>query len=170
MGAAAKTNRPVPALIGTGFGGVWAVMGAMALPRSLTPWAVGAALTIALILVGRLWFSVAPESSSLFHRHAYRVAVVLEVVALVAAGYLLPRYGLEAYFVPAIGIIVGLHFIGLWRASDKTIFLWIAGTMCAVSAAAIALPSAPFGFLNARTLFASYGNALILWVGAARRK
>lgn len=167
---AVKPTRPVPAMIGTGFGGLWAVIGAVALPRSWTPWAIGAAVAIALILIGRLLLSAAPESGGLFRRNAYRVAVIAEVVALAAAGYLLPRYRLAAYFIPAIGIIVGLHFIGLWRASGKTTFLWIAGTMCAVSAASIALPVAPAGFFNARMLFASYGNALILWVGAARRK
>ena len=162
-------SRPVPAMIGTGFGGLWAVMGALALPRPWTPWAAGAAVTISLILTGRLWLSTSPEGSGLFRRSAYRLAVALEIVALGVIGYLLPRYGLQAYFVPAIGIIVGLHFIGLWRASGKTKYLWITGTMCAVSTAAIALPVAAVGLLNERALFACYGNALVLWVAAARR-
>lgn len=169
MEIAIRHHRPVPVMIGTAFGGLWAAMGALALPRAWTPWAAGAAVTVALILLGRLWFSAAVESGGLFRRHAYWVAVVLEVAALVAAGHFLPRYGLQAYFVPAIGIIVGLHFIGLWKATGNTVFVWIAGAMCAVSAAAAALPDAPIGSLNARALFASYGNALVLWVAAARR-
>lgn len=156
-------------MIGTGFGGFWAIMGALALPRAFTTWAAAGAAALTLILLGRLWLSAAPQRSGFFRRSAYRVAVVLEIVALVAAGYLLPRSGLAAYLVPVIGIIVGLHFIGLWRASGNRIFLLIAGAMCAVSAVAMALPAAPAGFLNARALFASYGNALVLWVGAARR-
>lgn len=83
---------------------------------------------------------------------------------------LLPRYGLQAYLVPTIGIIVGLHFIGLWRASGETAFLGIAAAMCAVSTAAMVLPDGPVGSLNPRALFASYGSALVLWVTAARRK
>ncbi|MGH8219803.1 MAG: hypothetical protein ACREUT_14760 [Steroidobacteraceae bacterium] len=157
-------------MIGTSFGGLWGVMGALALPRSWTLWAAGAAVIITVILLGRLSSSAAPQSSGLFRQSAYWLAVVLEIGAVMAAGYLLPRYGLQADFVPAIGIIVGLHFIGLWRASGKTVFLWIAGTMCAVSASAIALPNSPVGFLNPRVLFASYGNALVLWVSAARRE
>jgi hypothetical protein len=165
----ANSSRPVPAVVGTGFGGLWAVMGALALPRPWTPWAAGAAVTISLILTGRLWFSTSPGGSGLFRRSAYRLAVALQIVALGVIGYLLPRYGLQDYFVPAIGIIAGLHFIGLWRASGSAKYLWITGTMCAVSAAAIALPAASFGLLNERALFACYGNALVLWVGAARR-
>jgi hypothetical protein len=157
-------------MIGTGFGGLWAVMGAMGLPRSWTPWAVAAALVIALFLLGRLWFSASPDGTRLFRRSAYLIAVVLEVAALVACGYLLPRYGLQAYFVPAIGIIVGLHFIGLWRASAKPVFLWVAGAICAISVAAIVLPAEPEGVLNPRVIFASYGNAMVLWISAARRK
>lgn len=156
-------------MIGIGFGGVWGVIGAVALPRSWTPWAIAAALAITLVLMVRLWRFVPAENSGLFRRSAYRVAVIAEVLAIVAASYILPRNGLEAYFVPAIGIIVGLHFLGLWRASGKTVFLGIAGSMCAVSAAAIALPAAPLGLLNPRVLFAGYANALVLWVGASRR-
>lgn len=167
---AAKSHRPVPAMIGTGFGGLWAVIGALALPRSWTPWAIAAAVAITLVLTRRLWLSAAAESSRLFRRSAYRVAVIAEVVAIAAASYILPRYRLEAYFVPAVGIIVGLHFLGLWRASGKTVFLCIAGTMCTISAAAVALPAAPFGSLNPRVLFTGYANALVLWVGASRRK
>ncbi len=165
----ANPSRPVPAMIGTGFGGLWAVMGALALPRPWTPWAAGAAVTISLILMARLWFAASYEGSDLFRRSAYRLAVALEILALGVIGYLLPQYGLQAYFVPAIGIIVGLHFIGLWRASGRTKYLWITATMCAVSTAAIALPAAGAGLLNERALFACYGNALVLWVAAARR-
>ncbi len=127
MELAVKRNRPVPVMIGTAFGGLWAAMGALALPRPWTPWAVGGAVILCLILLRRLWFSTARESGGLFRRNAYWVAVVLEVAALVAADYLLARYGLEAYLVPAIGIIVGLHFIGLWKATGKTVFFWIPG-------------------------------------------
>lgn len=146
------------------------MMGAMGLPRSWTPWAAVAAIAIALFLLGRLWFSASSDSTGLFRRRAYLIAVLLEVAALAGSGIVLPRYGLQAYVVPVIGIIVGLHFIGLWRASAKPIFLWIAGAMCAVSTAAIVLPAAPTGFLNPRAVFASYGNALVLWISSARRK
>lgn len=170
MELTAKASRPVAEMIGAGFGGLWAVMGAAGLPRSWTPWAAAAALAITLFLIGRLWFSASPNSTGLFRRGAYRITVILEVAALAASGYLLPRYGLQAYFVPAIGIIVGLHFIGLWRASAKPIFLWIAAALCAISAAASVLPAAPEGFLNPRVVFASYGNAMVLWISTARRK
>ena len=155
-------------MIGTGAGGFWALIGGTALPRSWTLWADGVAVILTVILMRRLWSSATPNRRDLFRRHAYRVAVALEVVALAAVGVLLVRYRLEAYLVPAIGIVVGLHFIGLWRASAQSKYLWIAGAMCAISAVSIALPTAPIGLLNERMLFAGYGNAVILWIGATR--
>ncbi len=151
--------------MGTAIGGLWAAMGTLALPTSFRPLTISAALALTLILLGRLWVCVVPASRGFHRRKAFRIAVILETLALIAAGYLLTRYHLEAYMVPVIGIIVGLHFIGLWLASGSTAFLWMAAAMCTISAAAMALPAAPPGSLNERALFASYGNALVLWIG-----
>ncbi|MFT3978805.1 MAG: hypothetical protein QM688_17115, partial [Sphingomonas bacterium] len=68
--------------------------------------------------------------------------------------------GLGDYFLCAVGVIVGLHFIGLWRANGEARFLHIALAMCMVSIGAMLLP------LAWRDASLGFGNALVLWVGA----
>jgi hypothetical protein len=49
------------------------------------------------------------------------------------AALLPPRFGAQQQVYPAIGCIVGLHFIGLWLATRSTQFLRITAGMCFVS-------------------------------------
>lgn len=159
---AAKRRLPAPALVGTAFGGLWSVLGAMALPRSWTVAAVVAGVLVtALLLVQRRRGTA--TGSSLFRRRAYIVAVVLEVAGLYVAMQLLAMYGLERYFVQALGLVVGLHFIGLWVASGLRRYLWLCLAMCVVSLIGIVLPGAAAGHLNMRNLVTAYGCALALW-------
>lgn len=101
----------------------------------------------------------------MFRRRAYIIAVVLEVVAIAAASYLLRSHGLQDYFIPAVGVIVGLHFIGLWKATGTRRFLGIAAAMCVVSVVSMLLPHAGGG-LDVRDAVCGFGNALVLWSGA----
>ena len=102
----------------------------------------------------------------MFHRLPYVIAVVLEALAIAAVVALLPRHGHERYLLQAIGIIVGLHFVGLWRASQSTRFLWISAGMCFLSAFATFVQPATAG-VQAGDALTGFGNALILWWGAS---
>ena len=161
--------RPIPATIGLIFGGLWFWLGALALPPA---WRTPAGLLGALITVGlivRLWRaqSQADAGAGMFRRGAYLVAVALEIAAIYTASALLPKYGLQGYFIQAVGVIVGLHFIGLWRATGAARFLWIAGAMCVVSLLAALLPAA-WQALDPRNVAAGIGDAVVLWIGAGR--
>ena len=101
----------------------------------------------------------------MFRRRAYTVTVILELAALVAATNLLPRAGFGDELIPAVGVIVGLHFIGLWMATGLRRFLWIAFAMCAASAISAFLPMAYTG-LDPRVAVCGFANALVLWAGA----
>jgi hypothetical protein len=163
-------TRPIPATIGTLFGGLWALIAAMALPSG---WRLPIAALVAsatAILVARLWRASQRASGSaerLFGRKAYQIAVCAEVVAICTASAILPVFGWQAYFIQVVGVIAGLHFIGLWAATRSMRFLRIAGGMCAISATAILLP-ATLHLLNLREIFTGLGNALVLWLGAGR--
>ena len=153
---------PIPAMVGTAFGGLWSVLGAMALPRSwIVPAVIIGLLVTVYLLVRRCRHTV--TKSDMFRRRAYMVAVVLEVVGLYVVMQLLAKYHLEAYFVPALGLVVGLHFIGLWVASSLRRYLWLCLAMCAVSLIGIMLPGAAVGYLNLRDAVTAYGCALALW-------
>lgn len=158
----AKRRLPVPAMIGTTFGGLWSVLGAMALPAQWTVPAVVVGLLLTVFLLIKRYREAATVPN-LFRRRAYIVAVVLEVVGLYVAALLLQRYNLEPYFVQAIGFVVGLHFIGLWCASGQRRYLWLCLVMCAASLVGIVLPSATADHVSIRDLVTSYGCALALW-------
>ena len=165
-------QRPVGATLGLCFAGLWSVLGALALQNGLRGAAMAAGLVISAYLILRLWRSRAQanEGTAMFRRRAYAVAVVLEIAALYAVALLLPRYGLRAWMIPAVGVVVGLHFIGLWKASGHARFLWIAGCMTAVSVLSLALPPTPLLFAaNARDAVCGYGNALVLWLFAGQQ-
>jgi hypothetical protein len=159
--------RPIPASIGLFFGGLWCWLGASALsPHWQIPVGV-AGMLVSLVLIVRLWRMRTPAGAGnvLFGRRAYLAAVALEVAAIIAFTNLAQHYGWQDYVIPGVGIIVGLHFIGLWKATQMTRFLWIAGGMVVVSALSALLPHAWHG-LDPRDAATGFGNALVLWIGA----
>lgn len=167
---AVARSKPIPATIGMLFGGLWAFIAAMALPPGwrVSTTIIAAAATI--ILIARLWWTREPASNSseqLFKRKAYQTAVIAEVLAIYAASALLSKYGLQGYFIQVVGIIVGLHFIGLWFATRSSRFLGIAAGMTILSAIAILLPTTSH-LIELRNFFTGAGNALVLWLGAGR--
>ena len=164
-----RRPRPIAGTIGLIFAGLGSVLGALALSPVLRFPVAGAGALVSLVLIVLLWrwaASTAPEAG-LFKRRAYLLAVLLEVLAIYVVSGLLARYGLKSYLIEAVGVIVGLHFIGLWRATALSRFLWIAGGMCVLSALAALLPAAWNGF-NPRDAAAGFANAVVLWIGAGR--
>ncbi|HEX3810965.1 MAG TPA: hypothetical protein VHW02_14825 [Rhizomicrobium sp.] len=164
--------KPIGGTIGLFFGGLWSFLGAQALPQ---PWQMPVAIVgfvVTFVLIAMVWrrSTLAGPGTGMFGRRAYLAAVVLEVVAIVAASNLLTHYGLQSYIIPAVGVIVGLHFIGLWVATgmsrSATPLLWIAGAMVVVSALSALLPHAYGGF-NPRDAACGFANALVLWIGAS---
>jgi hypothetical protein len=162
--------RPIAGTIGLVFGGLWSLLAATGLPHSLQWPALVLGGLVTISLVTALWMHRNPArpSTDMFKRRGYIIAVVLEFIAIYAASTLFARYSLKPYLVQAVGVIVGLHFIGLWQATRSTRFLWIAGCMCSVSAFAAWLPDSYNGF-NPREVITGLGNAMTLWIGASRR-
>jgi hypothetical protein len=162
-----KRARPIPSTIGTIFGGLWGIVGALALPTAWHWPVAGITGMVTLTILLRLWRGPSPVSGApLFRRQVYRWAVMFEVVAIAAASVLLRRAGLQSFFIQVVGIVVGLHFIGLYRATRAPRFLAMCAGMIAVSAAAMLLP-APAGGLAPRDVATGFGNALVLWIGVA---
>ena len=95
-----------------------------------------------------------------FRGAVYNEAVGFEVVFIVIAVWLLRRAKHPQYILPVVGFIVGLHFLGLWRATDLSVFVWTAIGMCIASAIAIILPP---NMVVARRAIAGFGCALVLW-------
>ena len=169
MGDVEAKERQVHAasLIGICFGGLWAGAGSMAFSGIVRGLLLICAVFVTAGLVVRVSRSPAAKNSQggMFHRWPYLIAVVLEALAIAIVVALLPRYGGERYLLQAIGVIVGLHFIGLWKASQSSRFLLISAGMCVVSAMSMLAQPATTGF-KAGDVLTGFGNALILWFGA----
>ena len=153
--------------IGLLFGGLWSFLGASGLPHRMQTPAEAAGVIVTLALIVLVWIrrGSTETGARLFRRWSYLVAVALEIVGIYVVTTLLNAHGLQGYVIPAVGVIVGLHFIGLWQATGQSVFLWICGSMCAVSALAAFLPTALNGY-DPRITVTGFGNALVLWIGA----
>ena len=122
------------------FAAVWLWIGASALPM---PWSAiaGAVGALGLAAIGwrvlRGWY---PTGGRRFDRTRFRITVALEIAAGLFAGWALGRLGLTAYAWPVIGIIVALHFIGLWWATHDPRFLALTLAMLAVNVVALFFP------------------------------
>ncbi|KQS02894.1 hypothetical protein ASG11_00235 [Sphingomonas sp. Leaf357] len=125
--------------IGLGFAVLWLLVGAAALPA---PWyysIAAAGLAAIAVLAWRAWRMHEPRTG-LFRMNRYWVAVVAEFAAIAFAQIVLIRLGLTGYLLPVVGILVGVHFVGLWWAGGGERYLRLAGVMTALDAAALLLP------------------------------
>ena len=156
------------ATIGAVFGCAWGIAGATGLVAPWHAWAIGSSIGISIVLVVVLSLPEERRTSGIFRGRIYGTAVVCEVVAIVACVWLLKLFGLLHLLMPAIGFIVGLHFLGLWKATDLRVFRWTAVAMCLVCGIAAFLPSAtPNGNVDLRRAVTGLGCALVLWGASA---
>jgi hypothetical protein len=171
-GAAAST------FIGAAFALAWGISGSLALPAG---WRVIALVFTVLVTVVMVAVAVTfhrnaerfpsyPSATpvSPFRTTAYRIAVAAMLVAIPVAGRVLTLRGQGDAIMPAVAIIVGLHFLGLVPAFRSGIFAWIAGAFCALGAGALFLPVqvGRAGALELRHAVVGLGCALTLWLGA----
>lgn len=125
--------------IGLAFAALWLLLGAAALP---TPWhqIIGVSGLIAIVALALRAWRMKERVTGAFRMSRYWIAVAAECVALVLANVLLNRNGQGGYLLPVVAMIVGLHFVGLWWAGGGPQYLWLAGIMTPIGAAALLLP------------------------------
>jgi hypothetical protein len=148
----------VGALVGLAFGLLWWLVGAGAIERPL-----GTALQVAglAIFAGAAAWIVrrAPSAGRRRPRWSYYIiAVVAEVAVIALAQAWLGARGLNALLFPVVGVIVGLHFIGLWLAFARRRFLALAATMVAINLLALLLPLGG----DTRLALSGFGSAAAL--------
>ena len=165
-----KPHRPsLGPVIGVAFGCAWGVAGASALPLPWQAWAIGSSIGISVVLILALALPHRQRLPVTLRGHVYGIAIAFEVAAILATICLLRLFARPHFLMPAIGFIVGLHFLGLWKATDLQVFLWTSLALCIVCGLAAFLPGATEnGDVNVRQALAGLGSALVLW-GAALR-
>ena len=156
-------------VVGVAFGCAWGVAGATALPPPSQTWAIGCSIAISAVLIVAFALPHKQRHSSTFRGHIYGIAVAFEVAAIFGTIWLLRQLALSRFLFPAIGFIVGLHFLGLWKATDLRVFLWTALAMCLVCGVAAFLPGGTEnGNVDLRRVVTGLGTALVLWGAAVR--
>jgi len=90
-------------------------------------------------------------------------SVLFEVVAIFCCLWLLIKLGRSGYIFAAIAVIVGLHFIGMWKASGRKDCLWLAAILCMSGIAATLLP------FPVRNQILGLGVSAALWTCAILR-
>ncbi len=156
------SNANIGATVGAAFGCAWGIVGSLGLPPRFRTLSIICAVGISVALI----IALVVHPSTLrgkFRGGIYGVAIVFEVVAIIAGSIVLQRPGLQQLILPFVGFVVGLHFIGLWKATDLPLFLWIAAAMCLVCAVAAFLPSSSATGVDLRTAVTGLGSALVLW-------
>ncbi len=155
------TGQQIGVLIGVIAGGSWALAGSASLR--------GAPRVLAMIvsLVGSILLAVATArlpsngEAGRFDGAIYGIAVTAEAIAIVVAVPVLRRLGRGDWLVPVIAMIVGLHFLGLWRATGDAVFVGLAAGLCAIGIMGVRVPA------SWRMLVVGFGCALVLWAAAA---
>lgn len=149
-------------LIGLCFAEFWLILGAGALGQ---PWSfrVGLAGTAVILAILLTRMRAGSRRGDAMIRSRYLIAVGIELVALAVLAPTLAHFGASPLLWPGVGMIVGLHFIGLWWANGSSRFLWLSGAMTAVNLVAMTLPTqdvvAVAGLASASVLAASVAVA-----------
>ncbi|HET9811590.1 MAG TPA: hypothetical protein VFP53_07835 [Sphingomicrobium sp.] len=148
-------------LIGLGFGWLWLLVGSTAAGGAQIPVLIAGSTLFAL--AG--WRVVRRRGSDegRFRAGYYIAAVIAEVAAIVVAREWLRLHHRQELLLPVIGIIVGLHFIGLWLAWRRDQFLWLTGALVGINLLAVVLPLTRAG----RTMLSGFGSSASLLVAVA---
>lgn len=157
----------IVAIIGSCIGGFSAMLGASGLSAKWRPIAFLGVLATTTVLVTALPLLVPDVAHSApFRAEIYVSAVIAELLGILfVASPPLKLYRRKDLILPAAALILGLNFIGLWRAMSSSTFLVIAIAMCMISAAALFVPDRESA-TNPRRLLVGFGCAAVLWANA----
>ncbi|MGR4865770.1 hypothetical protein [Caulobacter sp. LARHSG274] len=148
-----------------GFAAAWWVMG-VGLQAPVGLLAIGPMVSAAMILFARQRLKNAPAVSGDTAKRRGRIigwAVAGEGVAIAVTSHLLVKAGLVAFVVPAVAIIVGLHFLPLAKLLSVKIY-YVAGGLITLAGIAGLVVEAPH-----RALFTGLSAAVLLWLTCAYR-
>jgi hypothetical protein len=151
----------IPALIGLFFGFLWLLVGVTGLSRGAALPALAAGVVIFGLAAARAVHRGTTRNR--FHRGYYLAAVAGEVAALALAQRWLLTHHREDLLFPIVGVIVGLHFIGLWIAAADRRFLWLAAALVAINLVGALAPLSR----SERAVVSGFGSSAALLIAAS---
>ena len=174
VSAAALRYRALGALIVTGFGSLWMLLGAHHLKRlDWRAWLTIACIALVLALpAARQWHSMGPrarlETRLGGHPHHSRIArefdlvLALEWIPIFGAAFVLGCARRTELILPVIALIVGLHFFPLAAIFGSTLYYFTGAAIAIISLVALALRRPV-----SKQVTACFGCGLVLWSTAA---
>lgn len=148
-----------------GFAAAWWVMG-LGLQAPVGQLVVGPVVSVAMILFARWRLRNVPPASSARAARSRRIigwALGGEGAAIAVVSHLMVKAGLIAFIVPAVAIIVGLHFLPLAKLFQVKIY-HVAGALITLAGLAGLAVDAPH-----RALITGLASAVLLWLTCAYR-
>lgn len=155
------TGQQIGVLIGVIAGGGWALAGSASLRGASRVIALSVSLAGSILLILATARLPPAGVTGRFDGGIYGLAVTAETIAILAAVVLLRRSARQDWLAAVIAVIVGLHFLGLWRATGDDLFVAIAAGLCLVGFAGFRVRA------SARLPVVGFGCALVLWAAAA---
>jgi hypothetical protein len=147
-----------------GFAAAWGIVALNGLHAPLFTWIAPVLISLVLaIAVGRKVAAIAAGAPPQDGRHVGRVVGLwsaIEAVAIIAAVNIVPALGYPRLVGPAVGVVVGLHFLPLARGIPSKPYYVTGLAMVATSLAACALPG------SWPQIAAGAAAALNLWLTA----
>jgi len=171
----------IGALTYTGFGTLWAAIGAVGLQGTGEPFA---AVVLGIIIVTLLGASTrylrsvrrlpsqemspSAEVQVRHIRHRFRLLSVIEGVSIGLVWWLCYGLGQPQYAFPATALVVGLHFFALAPLFGIAFDYAIGGSLCVLALGTVLLVPVGGGVWTWNAVV-GLGSACLLWVGAAHR-
>uniref|UniRef100_B0SUN6 Uncharacterized protein n=1 Tax=Caulobacter sp. (strain K31) TaxID=366602 RepID=B0SUN6_CAUSK len=153
-------------VIMAGFAAVWWIGGGVVGHAPVGMILAGPVFSAALIFAASARLKAAPKPEPAERKRVGRIIGLAsggEGVAILVANILLANLGLSAYFIPALAVIVGLHFLPLAKFLPARIYYATALLLVLVGVAGLAIDAAH------RPMATSMMAAIVLWLTCAAR-
>lgn len=143
--------------VGLVFAALWLSVAIGATPA---PWAtiMGVAGGVTLLATALMVVRRRTGRAGRFDGRWFAGAVIFEIAAIAAVQLWLAQHHHADLLLPAVGIIVGLHFIGVWRAIRLDRFVWLATALVLINLAALLAPVRS----EVRLMMSGYGSSSAL--------
>jgi len=172
--AVAETSEVEPvngtqigAIVGAINGLGWSSACAAALASKFRPAVV---LVSVMITALEVWLITHVQSSMnaiVFDGQLYGWVVLFEIISIVASILVLKRLHRADLIPSAIGLVVAVHFVGLWAAIHARVYVGLSLALTATAMVSLLIPEAASETVpRGRLVFLGSANALALWVSA----
>ena len=150
-------------IIGAFAGVLWGLAGGSALDGTWRS-VVVAVVVFAGATLSWLALRMPPTHQGQFNSKVYGTTSLLQVALIGAGVAFLNVVHQQARVPPLVLTVVGLHFIGLYLASNMRVFVWVAITLVAVGVAVFVWPSLS---IQARLAYTGLPAAAVLFAACA---